>query len=223
MLSSPVCSVAPSSLLTGPRQQGPVARDAERIVAVREVLAAGTDADTLLGRAVGYGHPRSHGDSRGRPIRSFRRTELRPLHVNSGLLIKSSSPTLWDVPCAWVPPFAREDACRVALACLIGRAGHRWPGAPFRPMCWLGEWGGRWPRRRILVNKGVERRRTGVSQHHPSHEKAAVAPLRLPSAAQTAAFHSKYRLEAAPHPFWTSRFYKFQILFSGSALIAARS
>ena len=83
--------------------------------------------------------------------------------------------------------------------------------------------GGRWPRRRILVNKGVERRRTGVSQHHPSHEKAALAPLRLPSAAQTAAFHSKNRLEAAPHPFWTSRFYKFQILFSGSALLAARS
>jgi len=77
--------------------------------------------------------------------------------------------------------------------------------------------------KRILVNKGVERRRTGVSQHHPSHEKAAVAPLRLPSAAQTAAFHSKYRLEAAPHPFWTSRFYNFQILFSGSALLAARS
>ena len=73
--------------------------------------------------------------------------------------------------------------------------------------------------KRILVNKGVERRRTGVSQHHPSHEKAAVAPLRLPSAAQTAAFHSKYRLEAAPHPFSTSRFYKFQILFSGSALL----
>ena len=77
--------------------------------------------------------------------------------------------------------------------------------------------------KRILVNKGVERRRTGVSKHHPSHEKAAVAPLRLPSAAQTAAFHSKYRLEAAPHPFWTSRFYNFQILFSGSALLAARS
>jgi hypothetical protein len=51
--------------------------------------------------------------------------------------------------------------------------------------------GDRWPRRRILVNKGVERRRTGVSQHHPSHEKAALTPLRLPSAAQTAAFHSK--------------------------------
>ena len=33
----------------------------------------------------------------------------------------------------------------------------------------------------------------------------------------------KNRLEAAPHPFWTTRFYKFQILFSGSALLAARS
>ena len=112
------------------------------------------------------------------------------------------------------------------MPCGVGR-----PGRPCRPqlawgalpaMCCLGEWG-QLPRRRILVNKGVERRRTGVSQHHPSHEKAALAPLRLPSAAQTAAFHSKYRLEAAPHPFWTSRFYKFQILFSGSALLAARS
>jgi hypothetical protein len=213
VVSSPVCSVAPIPLLTGPRQQGPVARDAERVVAVREVLAAGTDADSLLGRAVGYGHPRSHGDSGGgRPIHGFRRS-LRSLHVNSGLLIKSSSPTLWDVPCAWVPPFAREDACRVALACLIGRAGHRWPGAPFRPMCWLGEWGGRWPRRRILVNRGVERRRTGVSQHHPSHEKAALAPLRLPSAAQTAAFHSNNRLEAAPHPVWRHDFINFRYYF----------
>ena len=142
MVSSPVGSVSPPRLLSGARQQGPVARDAERVVAVRAVLAAGTDADSLLGRAVGYGHPRSHGDSRGRPIRSFRRTELRSLHANSGLLIKSSSQTLWDVSCAWVPPFPRDGACRVALACLIGRAGHRWPGAPFRPMCWLGEWGG---------------------------------------------------------------------------------
>ena len=133
MVSSPVGSVSPPRLLSGARQQGPVARDAERVVAVREVVAAGTDADSLLGRAVGYGHPRSHGDSRGRPIRSFRRTELRSLHANSGLLIKSSSQTLWDVSCAWVPPFPRDGACRVALACLIGRAGHRWPGAPFWP------------------------------------------------------------------------------------------
>ena len=67
--------------------------------------------------------------------------------------------------------------------------------------------------KRILVNKGVERRRTGVSQHHPSHEKAALAPLRLPSAAQTAAFHSKNRLEAAPHPFWTTGFINFRYYF----------
>ena len=67
--------------------------------------------------------------------------------------------------------------------------------------------------KRILVNKGVERRRTGVSQHHPSHEKAALAPLRLPSAAQTAAFHSKYRLEAAPHPFGRPDFINFRYYF----------
>jgi hypothetical protein len=53
---------------------------------------------------------------------------------------------------------------------------------------------------RILVTNGVERRRSGVSQHHPSHGKAALATLRPPSAAQTAPFHSKPRLEAVLHP-----------------------
>ena len=104
-------------MLAGPRQQGTVARNAERVAEVRDILAAGTDADSLLRPAVGYGHHTSHRDCRAlRLIFSIRQ-------VNSGFMIKFSSTTLCDVTCACVLPFARDGACPATFACLIGRAG----------------------------------------------------------------------------------------------------
>ena len=109
-------------------------------------------------------------------------------------------PTGWCVPCGIGLP---DRPCRTPLA---------W-GSLLAMSC-LGEWGTAGRAGRILVNKGVERRRTGVSQHHPSHEKAALTPLRLPSAAQTAAFHSKNRLEPPLHtPFGRPDFINFRYYF----------
>ena len=93
----------------------------------------------------------------------------------------------------------RTGWCVPGDFCLPDRPCRRWPGAPLQP---YGE-GGCWPRRRISRSTKASRDAGPVFLNTTPHEKAARATLRPPSAAQTAPFHSKPRLEAALHPpFW---------------------
>ena len=96
-------------------------------------------------------------------------------------MIKFSSTTQCDVTCACVLPFARDGACPATFACLIGRAGAGL-GLPCKHMQSRG--GG------LLAasahSRHQWRRKTPVRcfSTPPLTRKAALATLRLPSAAQ---------------------------------------